>query len=72
MNGVPPKPYIVLGPAGEALAAADTNKAERTIIIPVFISTSNADDAEPLTYMYTLSSDNNIYGVTNFDELNGS
>ena len=65
-DGVSSEPSF--DPAGAATAAATTAKADGTFIIPVFISPNN--DWSPYRFMRSLSSDNNVFDVTDFAGLN--
>mmetsp|Transcript_4144 Transcript_4144/g.9394 ORF Transcript_4144/g.9394 Transcript_4144/m.9394 type:complete len:870 (-) Transcript_4144:132-2741(-) len=55
-------------PEGAAEAAATSAKSDGTFIIPVFISPNN--DWSALSFMRRLSSDGEVFDVTDFDSLN--
>jgi len=48
---------------------ASAAKNQGTVILPVFISSSNSE--AQVNYMKRLSSDDNVFTTTSFDELNG-
>eukprot|EP00579_Thalassiosira_antarctica_P032499 CAMPEP_0202001590 /NCGR_PEP_ID=MMETSP0905-20130828/7656_1 /ASSEMBLY_ACC=CAM_ASM_000554 /TAXON_ID=420261 /ORGANISM="Thalassiosira antarctica, Strain CCMP982" /LENGTH=916 /DNA_ID=CAMNT_0048558319 /DNA_START=165 /DNA_END=2915 /DNA_ORIENTATION=- len=65
-DGVSSEPEF--DPEGAAEAAAVSAKNDGTFIIPVFISSSN--DWSALAFMRRLSSDGEVFDVTDFDSLN--
>lgn len=65
-DGVSSEPSF--DPEGVAERAAINAKSQDTFIIPVFIS--GANDLSALSFMRRLSSDRNVFDVTDFDSLN--